>query len=584
MFAKLSVRLYLVLFFLCSGVSLIAAAQPPAEDGYVPGEVVVKLAQTTDLPAIAADYHLNPQPLDQFGTRPIFRLQILDGAAPPERALALAADSRIIYAEPNFLGQAPEGRQRTPWAIGGGAAEYADQWAPTTLRLTQAHTISQGAGITVAILDTGVDHTHPALAGRLVPGFDFVDMDDDPSEVGTVGLDPSYGHGTHVAGIVALTAPEVRLMPIRVLDRDGVGSVWVLAEALIYAVDPDNNPATDDGANVINMSLSTLRPTNLLTEIVAEATCGPDEIDDDDDGRCATVTGYDVVVVAAAGNRGAAIAEYPAAEQQPGLLAVAASTASDNLAEFSSYGAWVPVAAPGENILSSVPGGSYGTWSGTSMAAPFAAAQVALLRASFADYSAAEIVELVVETAISIPGPVSRRIDPAAALGLPSLNEGSCWGSLGAIVVENLAVPTGAVCTLHGTQVNGTITVEQGSTLTASQVIIAGDVKADSATHLVLEAGSTVAGNIEIKQSDGGEITHVQVEGNIVLESNTGAFVVEGNWLNGNLQAFKNSGELLLNGNVIEGNMQCKENRLLPNGRNNVVYGNLEDQCVALGN
>lgn len=197
-------------------------------------------------------------------------------------------------------------------------------------------------------------------------------MDDDPGEVGTYGQDPAYGHGTHVAGIVVLTAPEASLMPVRVLDRDGVGNIWVLAEAPIYAVDPDNNPATPDGANVINMSLGTLRPTNLLAEIVAEVTCGhgeQDDDEDDEDGRCSGAAGYDVVVVAAAGNRGTAIAEYPAAEQQPGLLAVAASTQGDELADFSSYGAWVSVAAPGANILSSVPGDGYGTWSGTSMAA-----------------------------------------------------------------------------------------------------------------------------------------------------------------------------------------------------------------------
>lgn len=233
-------------------------------------------------------------------------------------------------------------------------------------------TVSRGAGTIVAILDTGVDQAHPTLAGRLVAGFDFVDMDDDPGEVGTYGQDPAYGHGTHVAGIVVLTAPEASLMPVRVLDRHGVGNIWVLAEAPIYPVDPDNNPATPDGANVINISLGTLRPTNLLAEIVAEVTCGhgaQDADEDDEDGRCSDAAGYNVVVVAAAGNRGTAIAEYPAAEQQPGLLAVAASTQGDELADFSSYGAWVSVAAPGANILSSVPGGGYGTWSGTSMAA-----------------------------------------------------------------------------------------------------------------------------------------------------------------------------------------------------------------------
>lgn len=590
MFAKLSSRLHLILF-LFTGVILIAASHPPTveQDSYLPDEVVVKLVQTADLPAVAADYNLDPLPLDQFGTRPIFRLRILDNVEPTDRAEELAADARVVYAEANFLGQAPEGRQRTPWAIGGGSEEYIDQWAPTILRLAQAHTVTQGEGITVAILDTGVDHFHPALAGRLAAGYDFVDMDDDPSEVGEYYLDPAYGHGTHVAGIIALTAPEATLMPVRVLDKDGVGNVWVLAEALAYAVDPDKNPATNDGADIINMSLGTTRPTNLLAEIIADITCGGGESDDDDDEEensdsCLGLAGNGVVVVAAAGNRGAAIAEYPAAEQQPGLLAVAASTPGDELADFSSFGSWVQVAAPGENVRSSVPGGGYGTWSGTSMAAPFAAGMAALMRSAFSELSAAEIVEEIEETAVPITGPVPLRIDPAAALGLPSLDEGACWGSLGAIEVDDLFVPSGAICSLQGTSVDGTINVEENASLIASQVVVSGDIKAENASLVVVKTGSTIAGNIELKESGSGEIANVSVYGNILLELNSGEFDVTGNWLSGNLQVFKNTGPLNLTDNIIEGNLQCKENSPPPSESNNIVYGNREDQCFNLGN
>ncbi|MBK8903201.1 MAG: S8 family serine peptidase [Anaerolineaceae bacterium] len=591
MFAKFSSRLLLILF-LVTGFFLLAASYPPGvvQDGYLPDEVVVKLVQAADLPAVAADYNLDPLPLDQFGTRPIFRLRILDGVEPTDRAEALAADARVVYAEPNFLGQAPEGRQRTPWAIGGGSGEYVDQWAPATLRLAQAHTVTEGAGITVAILDTGVDRFHFAFADRLMAGYDFVDMDDDPSEVGVYGLDPAYGHGTHVAGIVALTAPEATLLPVRVLDRDGVGNIWVLAEALAFAVDPDSNPLTNDGADVINMSLGTTRRTNLLAEIVAEITCGrgePDDDDDeadDDDSNCSGVAGYDVVVVAAAGNRGAAIAEYPAAEQQPGLLAVAASTPIDTLADFSSFGSWVQVAAPGEYILSSVPGGGYGTWSGTSMAAPFAAGQAALMRSAFPELSAVEVVEEVEETAVPITGPIPLRIDPAAALGLPSLDEGACWGSLGSVEVDDLFVPSGAICSLQGTNIDGAITVEEDATLLASQVTVSGDIKAGNASLVIVKAGSIIAGNIELKESSSGEITDVQVDGNVLFESNSGTIDVIGNWIGGNLQAYKNTGTLTLTNNIIEGNLQCKENSPPPDGSNNIVHGNREDQCVNLGN
>ena len=107
-------------------------------------------------------------------------------------------------------------------------------------------------------------------------------MDADPSEVGTAGDDVTYGHGTHVAGLVALAAPAARILPVRVLDRDGVGNIWVLAEALAYAVNPDGDDDTADGAHIINLSLSTLRKTNLLDEVVRDVICDDDDLDGDD--------------------------------------------------------------------------------------------------------------------------------------------------------------------------------------------------------------------------------------------------------------------------------------------------------------
>jgi hypothetical protein len=328
----------------------------------------------------------------------------------------------------------------------------------------------------------------------------------------------------------------------------------------------------------------------LLAEIVAEITCENGESDDDDDDEddddngCSGVAGHDVVVVAAAGNRGAAIAEYPAAEQHPGLLAVAASTESEELAAFSTFGSWVQVAAPGEDIISTVPGGGYGTWSGTSMAAPFAAGQAALMRAVFPELSAADIVDEIVETAVPIDGPVPLRIDPAAALGLAALNENSCWGSLDAVQVDNLIVPMGAACSLLGTVVKGTITVEQDASLIARQAVVSGNIEAEGASLVIVKAGSTVAGNIEVQESGSGEINNVQVSGNVLLESNSGAFSVMESWLGGNMQVFKNTEGIILVDNIIQGNLQCKENSPSPSGGNNAVQGNLEDQCANLGN
>ncbi len=400
----------------------LTKAQEP--DEYEPGEVVVKLLQHGDLPGVATDFGLAPTPLDQFGARPIYRLRILDGTPPPDKAAALLTDSRVLYAEPNYIQQTPEGQQRVSWARGGDVGDYAGQWAGDFIGLPAAHTVTRGAGVIVAVLDTGIDRNHPVLAGRVLPGYDFVDMDDDPSEVGEHDVDITYGHGTHVAGLVALAAPDAQILPVRVLDRDGVGNLWVLAEALAYAVNPDGDISTPDGAHVINLSLSTRRQTNLLAEIVDDVICEADDDDnvrravrDDDDDDCLASPGRGAVVIAAAGNRASTTPEYPAAETQPGLLAVTANTEADTLADFANFGAWVQVAAPGDRILSSVPGGAYGAWSGTSMAAPLVAGQAALVRSSAPLWSAAQVSDRIRTTA---HGPLGEppRIDVAASLGL----------------------------------------------------------------------------------------------------------------------------------------------------------------------
>ena len=260
------------------------------------------------------------------------------------------------------------------------------------MRLPQAQLINRGAGVRVAVLDTGVDASHPALAGKLLPGRDFVDGDNDPSEVGTTA-NAGFGHGTHVAGLVALAAPDAKIVPIRVLDAEGTGDVWVLAEALLYAIDPDGDPATNDGAQVVNLSMGTLQRTDILETVMQLATCSTPDLRnprnvltdpayDGDKGRCKRFSG--AVVVAAAGNDASRnVKEYPAAEGVYGLLPMGASGQNQRLASFSNSGSWVDVAAPGDRITSSVPGGGYGTWSGTSMAAPLAAGVSALIRARY---------------------------------------------------------------------------------------------------------------------------------------------------------------------------------------------------------
>lgn len=120
--------------------------------------------------------------------------------------------------------------------------------------------------------------------------------------------------------------------------------------------------------------------------------------------------------------------EIDAVAAVAGSLAIGASTPADTRAGFSTYGAWVRLAAPGEAIVSTVPGGGYGTWSGTSMAAPLTAGAAALVRATYPTLKAHQVTERLVSTGHGISGPIARRLDVAAALGLPAASSTGCPG------------------------------------------------------------------------------------------------------------------------------------------------------------
>ena len=411
---------------LVAGLLVLGTASPAKGGGdpAVPGEILVRLRSTAALQPLLAKYQLRLT--SQFGARPIYRLGVIGAADVGAKIAALRTEIDVLIAEENALNRSPEARQNSAWAIGTPAA-YTAQWAPAALRLPEAHARAIGAGMRVAVLDTGIDAAHPAFAGRLLEGFDFVDFDNAPSEVGSATTSLSFGHGTHVAGLVALVAPGAKIMPLRVLDANGTGNAWVLADAMLYAVDPDGNPATDDGAHVINMSLGSLSRTVLLDSVGVLAACNipavivvpTDDYTDPgynaDKQRCSVGSG--ALIVAAAGNDGSdAVRQYPAAEGFYGLLSVGASTAASRLATFSNFGSKVDVAAPGEGVTSAVPGGGFATWSGTSMAAPLAAGAAALLRANEPTLAPRDVARRLTRVSAELCGTPLRRVDAAAAL------------------------------------------------------------------------------------------------------------------------------------------------------------------------
>jgi len=233
-----------------------------------------------------------------------------------------------------------------------------------------------GKGVTIAVVDTGIDYNHIEFKGRIGAGYDFVDGD-------SIAEDAN-GHGTHVAGTIAAAkdgrgitgvAHDATIMPIRVLDEDGGGYLSDVIRGVRWA--------TNNGADVINLSLGGTGYSQAMADAIRHAS------------RRGTV------VVMAAGNAGEASPEYPAAHAVDHGIAVGAVQRDGRLANFSNRAGSQPldyVTAPGVGITSSLPGNRYGRYSGTSMAAPHVAGVAGLLKSHNSMLSSSAIEDLITGT------------------------------------------------------------------------------------------------------------------------------------------------------------------------------------------
>jgi membrane-anchored mycosin MYCP len=274
-------------------------------------------------------------------------------------------------------------------------------WAQRTLGLARVWPITEGAGITVGVVDTGADGNQPFLRGAVLPGYDVVNGG------GPADTDCD-GHGTFVAGLIAGrqlsgfgfsgVAPEATILPIRQADSSSDGTAVTLANGIKAAV--------ARGAQVINVSIVTSQPTLGLAHAVRYALA------------------HNVVIVAAAGNDFAAgnAVQYPAGF--PGVLAVGAVDQNGQRANFSEAGPNVAVAAPGTNLLGPGAGGVglVSSAGGTSFATAYVSGVAALVRSYYPNLTAAEVIKRIEATAdhpagrLPSPGLGWGVVDPYAAV------------------------------------------------------------------------------------------------------------------------------------------------------------------------
>jgi len=247
---------------------------------------------------------------------------------------------------------------------------YASQWYLAKINASMAWDVSRGnSGEVVAVVDSGVDSTHPDLSGKLAAGWNFLAANEDTSDV--------LGHGTAVAGAVAAMTDNLagisglawnnRIMPLVVLNSSNYASYSNIAAAIIWAA--------DHGARAINVSIGGTSASSTLQSAVDYA------------------WSKGAVVFASAMNSATSTPAYPAACDK--VVAVASTTESDTLASFSNYGTWIDVTAPGTSILTTRRGGDYSYWQGTSFSSPLVAGAAALMWSANPKLSPSALVDLL---------------------------------------------------------------------------------------------------------------------------------------------------------------------------------------------
>jgi subtilisin family serine protease len=343
------------------------------EATYVPGQVLVLLSGASGnesaIDVLAEKYNLNPSASSALGSigATMVLFTIPDGRSVVDLSNTLSSEPSVLVSQPNFYYD----------SLSDGSIQYGVR----KIRADAVHGVTTGRGITVAVLDTGVDFNHPALKDKIILKTDFVNPD--------MSGFTSDGHGTSVAGIIAAAgqgdepmgvAPGVGIIAVKACwpdqknGRKAVCSSDKLARGLDFAI--------LNRAQIINFSLGGPKD-GIIAELISRA------------------NGSGIVVVAAGGNGGSdGKPVYPAA--LPTVIAVSATDSQDGLYAMSTPGKYIDVAAPGVDILSPAPGGSWQMVSGTSMAAAHVSAAVALILQNYPELSPFQVKYLLESRSVDL--------------------------------------------------------------------------------------------------------------------------------------------------------------------------------------
>jgi subtilisin family serine protease len=348
-----------------------SGAPPANERRLVPDEVVIEISNSVSAETIDTLQRrhrltrLESQTIQLSGTT-LLRWRIADRRSAAGVVRALEADNVVASAQPNYLFSLQQAAAKpTEVKTEGDPAQY----ELAKLHLPQAHGIAKGDNILVAVIDSGIDASHPELAGAVADTFDAIGTPATP-----------HKHGTAMAGLVVAhgklmgSAPGARILGVRAFDPTGAsaqGSTFNILKGLDWAA--------ANGARVINMSFAGPSDPAIHRSLEAARKKG-------------------IVLVAAAGNEGPKSPPlYPAAD--PNVIAVTAIDADDKLFPQSNRGRHIAVAAPGAQILVAIPDGGYEVASGTSYSAAEVSGIVALMLERKGDLTPDQVRSILLATA-----------------------------------------------------------------------------------------------------------------------------------------------------------------------------------------